>query len=114
MHGGAVAAAAVIVVAAPLVALHVAAHAESLAAAGVRALERLLASVRVAVYPQGARAGECLVAGLADVAVLGLRERCRSRWRDVVVVLPRVGARLRTHGDVDRHGREGLLHVRLW
>lgn len=80
MHGGAVAAAAVIVVAAPLVALHVAAHAESLAAAGVRALERLLASVRVAVYPQGARAGECLVAGLADVAVLGLRERCRSRW----------------------------------
>ena len=61
----------------PLVTLHVASHAEGLAAPGVWALERLLARVRVAVDTKGARPGEGLVACLADVAVLGLGERRR-------------------------------------
>jgi hypothetical protein len=54
--------------------LHVASDAESLAAAGVRALEGLLASVRVAMDAQRARAREGLVASLADIAVLRLGE----------------------------------------
>lgn len=77
-----------VVVAAALVALHVAADAEGFATAGVRALERLLARVRVAVDSQRARARERLVARLAHVSVLRLRERRCRRRRDVVVVLP--------------------------
>lgn len=46
--------AAVVVVASPLVALHVAAYAEGLAAAGMWALEGLLARVGVAVDTQRA------------------------------------------------------------
>ena len=46
-----IAVAALLVVAAALVALHVAADAEGFAAAGVGALERFLARVRVAVDP---------------------------------------------------------------
>jgi len=68
------AAAAFEVVASALVALHVAADTKSLATPGVRALEGLLAGVRVAVDPQRAGPGEGLVAGLADVPVLALRE----------------------------------------
>lgn len=60
--------------AASLVTLHVASNAKGLAAAGVRALERLLAGVGVAVNSEGAGAGEGFVAGLADVSVLALRE----------------------------------------
>ena len=101
----------VIVVAAPLVALHVASDAERLAAAGVRALEGLLARVGVAVDAERARAGEGLVAGLADVTVLALREGSRRRRRDVVVVLPRVGPRGGTHAEADWHGRELLNGV---
>ena len=84
-----IAVAALLVVAAALVALHVASDAEGLAAPRVRALERLLARVRVAVNAQRAGSGEGLVARLADVSVLGLRERSSGRRRDVVVVLPR-------------------------
>jgi hypothetical protein len=91
--------------------LHVASHAEGLAAARVRALEWLLSSVGVAVDPERARAREGLVASLADVAILGLRERsCRGR-RDVVVVLPWVGSRSRWKRHRDSHRRESLLRV---
>jgi hypothetical protein len=65
-------AAAVVVVATTLVPLHVAAHAEGLAATGERALEGLLARVRVAVDPQRAGPREGLVARLANVPVLAL------------------------------------------
>ena len=82
-----------LVVAAALMALHVAPDAEGLSAAGVGALERLLAGVRVAVNPQRARPRERLVARLAHVPVLRLRECRRRRRRDVVVVLPRVRPR---------------------
>jgi hypothetical protein len=61
-------------VAAALVSLHVAADTEGFATARLRALVRLLARVTVAVYPQAAGSGEGLVAGRADVAVLGLRK----------------------------------------
>lgn len=102
------AAAAFKIMATTLVTLHVAAYAEGLAAPGVGALEGLLAGVGVAVDSQGAGPGEGLVAGLADVPVLGLREgRGRGR-RDVVVVLPRVGSRGRAHGHRDRQRGEGL------
>lgn len=80
-------------VTAPLVSFHVAAHTERLAAANVRALERLFARVRVAVDTQGARPRESLVACLADVTLLRLREGGSGRWRDVVMVLPGVGTR---------------------
>ena len=68
------------IMASPLVALHVAADAEGLPAAGMWALERFLAGVRVAVDPQRTRPRECLVAGLTDVPVLRLREGGRRRW----------------------------------
>lgn len=67
-------AATVKVVATALVPLHVATDAEGLLASGVGALERLLARVGVAVDAQGAGPREGLVARLADVAVLRLRE----------------------------------------
>ena len=54
------------------------------------ALERLLASMGVAVNAKGARPAECFVASLADVAILRLRESSLSTGRDVVMVLPRV------------------------
>jgi hypothetical protein len=59
-------------VAAALVAFHVAAHAERFAAAGVRAFERFLACVAVAVYAETAGSRESLVARLTDVAILRL------------------------------------------
>lgn len=77
---------------ATLVTLHVAANTEGLATSGVRALERLLASVGVAVDAQRAWAGKCFVAGLAYIAVLRLREGRGGRWRDIVVVLPWTGS----------------------
>ena len=55
-------------------ALHVASHAERLAAAREGALERLLARVRVAVDPERAGPREGLVARLADVPILALGE----------------------------------------
>lgn len=70
--------AAVIVVAAALVPLHVAPYTEGLSAAGERALERLLARVRVAVDPQRARPREGFVACRADVPVLALGEGRRG------------------------------------
>ena len=102
------AAAAFKVVASPLVTLHVAAHAKGLAAPGVRALEGLLARVRVAVDPERAGPRKGLVARLADVAVLGLGKRRRRRGGDVVVVLPGVGAGRGPKGHRHGHGREGL------
>lgn len=99
------------VVAATLVSLHVAPHAEGLAAAGVRALEWLLSSVRVAVDPERAGARKGLVARLADVAILRLRERSRRGRRDVVVVLPWVGSRSGRQRNRDGHRGEGLLRV---
>lgn len=91
---------------------HVASHAEGFTAASVGALERLLAGVRVAVDAQGTGTGERFVACLANVAILGLRERRCGRGRDVMVVLPWVGTR-RWHCDAHWHGREGLKRVRL-
>lgn len=73
--------------------LHVTSYTEGFAATGVGALEGLLAGVRMAVNAQGARPRESLVACLADVAILGLRERCGRRRGNVVVVLPGVGTR---------------------
>ena len=102
-------AAAVKVVAAALVSLHVAADAKGFAAAGVRALEGLLARVGVAVDAEPAGPGEGLVAGLADVPVLALGEGRRRRGRDVVVVLPRVGATARAESHGDGHRRELLV-----
>lgn len=80
-------------VTAALVPLHIAAHAERLAAPGVRALVRLLAGVGVGVDLEAGGAGEGLVAGGADVAVLGLREDGLRARADVVVVLPDVAGR---------------------
>lgn len=59
-------------VAATLVALHVAAHAEGLSAARVGAAEGFLARVAVGVDAQRGRPRERFVAGSADVAVLVL------------------------------------------
>lgn len=90
--------------AATLVSLHVTADAERLATPGMRALERLLASVRVAVNSQAAWSAKGLVAGLADVTILALRIRRSVRRVEVVVVLPRVGTAY-----CNRHRwREGL------
>ena len=76
---------------AAFVALHVAAHAEGLAAAVVRASEGFLARVAVAVDSETARSREGLAAGLTDVTVLrGGKGRLR-RGGDVVMVLPGVG-----------------------
>ena len=61
---------------AAFVALHITAHAESLSTSRVRALERLLAGVRMTVDFQARRSRKSLVARLADVAVLGLRVSC--------------------------------------
>lgn len=69
-------------------ALHVAAHGEGLAAAGVRAAEGLLAGVAVGVDAQRGRAAEGLVAGAADVAVLVLGVGGCCGRGEVVVVLP--------------------------
>ena len=102
------AAAAFKVMASPLVTLHIAAHAECLAAPGVRALEGLLARVRVAVDPEGAGPRKGLVACLADVAVLGLGKRRRRRGGDVMMMLPGVGARAGAKRHRHCHGREGL------
>jgi hypothetical protein len=52
------------------VSLHVTPHTEGLAAAVVRALERLLACVAVAVDTKTARPRKCFIASLADVAIL--------------------------------------------
>lgn len=69
-HGGAAG------VAAALMALHVAAHGEGLAAAGVGTAEGFLACVRVRVDAQRGRARERLVAGAADVPVVVLLVGC--------------------------------------
>lgn len=104
-------------VTAPLVPLHVAPDAEGLAAAGVGALERLLARVAVAVNAQGAGSGKGLVARRADVPVLALGEAGSRRRGNVVVVLPKavvVGAAT-AHGLRElgrrKHLRERTLEV---
>lgn len=79
--------------AATLMALHVAANTEGFAASLMRALEGLLAGVGVRVDAQAGGPRESLVTGLADIAVLGLREGGCGGGRDVVVMLPWVGAR---------------------
>lgn len=93
------AAAAFKAVATPLVTLHVASDTEGLSAPGVWALEGLLASVRVAVNPQGAGTRKGLVASLADVAILRLGEGCGGGRSNVVVMLPRVSTRSRSQSD---------------
>lgn len=70
--------------------LHIAAYAEGFSTPGVRALERLLSSVGVAMDSKTARSTECLVASRANVAILALRESGSARWVKVVMVLPRV------------------------
>lgn len=67
-------------VAAPLMTLHVASYTKGLATASLRALERLLTGVRVAMNAETARPAESLVASLADIAIRALREQVtRSR-----------------------------------
>jgi hypothetical protein len=73
--------------------LHVAAHAEGLSAALVRTLEGLLAGVRMRMDAQAGRSRKCFIAGLANIAILRLWERSCGRGRDIVMVLPWVGAR---------------------
>lgn len=60
--------------AASLVPLHVAPYAEGFSTAAMRAFEGLLAGMRMAVDSQRAWSTESLVAGLANVAILRLRE----------------------------------------
>lgn len=68
--------------------LHVTAHREGLAASGMSAAEGLLARVRVRVDAERGRPRERLVAGTADIPVVGLLVgRCCGRG-EVVVVLP--------------------------
>mgnify|MGYP006919977505 CR=1 FL=1 len=93
--------------AATLMALHVTAHGESLTAAGMRAAEGLLASVRVRVDAQGGRARESLVACTADIAVVVLLVRGCGGGREVVVVLPGRGDRR------DESRRRVRVRVRL-
>ena len=67
---------------------HVAPHTESLSTAGMRAFERFLARMRVAMDLQAGGAGECFIAGLTYVAVLWLAgETSRRGRRNVMVVL---------------------------
>lgn len=78
VHGAGAArrAAAVVVVAPTFVPLHVAAHTEGLTATRERALEGLLARVRVAVDPQRAGPREGFAARRADIPVLALGKGC--------------------------------------
>lgn len=103
--------------AAPFVTLHVAAHAEGFATTGLRALERLLPGVRVAVDAQAAGAAESLVASRADVAVLSLRVEVTGSRVEVVVMRPADGTRRRSdvNGYIHRWERLGkrslILHA---
>jgi hypothetical protein len=94
--------------AASLVALHVAPDAKGLAAASVRALEGLLASVRMAVDAQAAGPAEGLITGLANVSVLGGREGDPVGRVEVVVMLPDVAAGGCYAQRARRRRREGL------
>lgn len=94
-------------------ALHVAAHGEGLAAAGVGAAEGLLARVRVRVDAQRGRAREGLVAGAADVPLVRLLVGSRGGGREVVVVLPGRVDRGDERGRLSCGGRLGLLLLRL-
>lgn len=96
-------------VASTLVTLHVAAHGEGLAAAGVGAAEGLLARVGVGVDAERRRAGEGLVAGAADIPVMVLLVRGGAGWREVVMVLPGRG----DGGDERRRLGRGLVLLRL-
>jgi len=80
-------------VAASFMTFHVASDAECFAAALVRALEWFLACVWMAVNPQTGWSGECLVAGLTDISVLGLWEWGCGWGRYVVVMLPWISTR---------------------
>lgn len=71
-----------------LMALHITAHGEGLAAAGVGAAEGFLACVAVRVDAERGRARERFVAGAADVAVVVLGVRGVGGGWEVVVVLP--------------------------
>lgn len=74
--------------AATFVSLHVASDAESLSTPLMWALEWLLPGMRVRVDSETGWTRESFVAGLADVSILGLRERCHRRRRNIVMVLP--------------------------
>jgi len=78
-------------VTATLVAFHVAANAESFATTSMRALERFLASMAVAMDSQAAWAGERFIACWADIAILRLRKCSLARSTNVVMMLPGVG-----------------------
>jgi hypothetical protein len=71
-----------------LVTLHIAPHAEGLAAASMCAAERLLASVAVGVDAEAGGPREGLVACPADVAIMVLLIRCGAGRGEVVVMLP--------------------------
>jgi len=70
------------------VAFHVASNAEGFPATSVRAFERLLAGVTMAVNAQAARPRERLVASRANVAVLRLGEGSLAGCADIMMVLP--------------------------
>ena len=88
-----------------LMSLHVTPHTKRLPTARVRAFVGFLAGVRVGMDFQTAGSGESLVAGWADVAILGLREDGLGAGADVVVVgvLPDVAGCRRGHA-LHRHG----------
>ena len=74
--------------AAALVPLHVAAYTECFAAACMRALERLLTGMAMAVYAEAAGAREGFVTCRTDVTVLTLGEAGGAGCTDVVMMLP--------------------------
>jgi hypothetical protein len=95
--------------AAPLVPLHVTPHTERLPATRVRTLVRLLTRMGVGVDLQTTRSTEGLIAGRADISVLGLREDGLRVLIDVVVVLPDVAVGLARHALHSVHGHCGGL-----
>ena len=89
--------------AAPLMTLHIAAYAESLATPGLGTLEGLLAGMRVTVNAEAAGPAESLIAGGADVTILALSVGVPRRGIQVMMMLPSDGARRGTrssHGNI--------------
>jgi hypothetical protein len=100
-HGGA---------APTLVAFHVGSDAKGLSAAHMRALERLLARVAVAVDAKARRPRKRLVAGRADVAVLRLQRRSDNDVEEQAAFLSSVRDEAeRSEYDVMRDLRE-MVH----
>lgn len=98
-----------------LMTLHIAPYAEGLAAAGMCATERLLASVAVGVDAQAGGPRKGLVACPADVAIMVLLVRRGTGRGEVVVMLPG-GGDGRNHLLMTRGGKRccGCLGEGAW